>query len=122
MKSHILQCPIFSDERGDLVVFQDQVPFEIKRSYLIHGKKNISRGGHAHKSTFQALSCIHGSMSVSIYDNKFNKNILMPLNNKNDLLILFPEDWHKLIFHSDAVVIVFASEKYDPEDYIYDKR
>jgi len=121
MKSHIVQCPIFSDKRGDLVVFQDKVPFEIKRSYVIQGKKNISRGGHAHKTTFQALSCIHGSMSVGIYDNKLKKDILIPLNSKNDLLILFPEDWHELVFHSDAIVIVFASEIYNPKDYIYDK-
>jgi dTDP-4-dehydrorhamnose 3,5-epimerase-like enzyme len=121
MKSHIVKCPIFSDTRGDLVVFQDQVPFEIKRSYVIHGKKNISRGGHAHKITFQALSCLQGSMSVSIYNKKTKKDILIPLDSNKDLLILFPEDWHKLIFHSDAIVIVFASEIYDEEDYIYDK-
>lgn len=121
MRSHIVQCPVFSDTRGDLVVFQEHIPFQIKRSYVIHGKKNISRGGHAHKVTFQALSCIHGSMSVRIFDNELKRDIDIHLDNKNDLLILFPEDWHELIFHFDAIVLVFASEIYDPEDYIYDK-
>jgi hypothetical protein len=42
--------------------------------------------------------------------------------NKPDLcLILDPEDWHEMLeFSTDAILMVFASEKYQKEDYIYE--
>jgi len=34
---------------------------------------------------------------------------------------LHPEDWHKMYdFSSDAILMVFASEYYDENDYIYE--
>ena len=121
MRSHVVECQNFSDKRGDLVVIQDEIPFKIKRSYIIYGKKDIPRGGHSHKKTIQALVCLEGRVSVSLFDKKLKKEVFVELSTKSDLLILFPEDWHELIFHSDAILMVLASEPFDPEDYVNEK-
>ena len=121
MRSHVVECQNFSDKRGDLVVIQDEIPFKIKRSYIIYGKKDIPRGGHSHKKTIQALVCLEGRVSVSLFDKKLKKEVFVELSTKSDLLILFPEDWHELIFHSDAILMVLASEPFDPQDYVNEK-
>jgi hypothetical protein len=43
------------------------------------------------------------------------------LNNPTLCLILNPEDWHTMYdFSKDAILLVLASEYFDPNDYIND--
>jgi dTDP-4-dehydrorhamnose 3,5-epimerase-like enzyme len=112
----ILDIPKFSDDRGDLFVVENLIPFEIKRFYFIKSKNNKHRGHHRHKKTIQALICLSGKCEIYV-NNNIDKNIYKLDSSK--LLILNPEDWHYMFnFSVDSVLGVFASEFYCAKDYI----
>lgn len=65
----------FEDERGLLVVQESEVPFVIKRTFWIYGKKNELRGGHGHFRTKLALIAITGSIDIDVASKKKSENI-----------------------------------------------
>ncbi len=112
LKSH-------ADERGLLTIVQDELPFEVKRTYYIQNvpSQNIVRGGHRHKTATQGLICIAGS--CEIYNHDGTKEEIFQLDNPGQCLIVEPKDWHTMQkFSGDAILLVFASTKYDVNDYI----
>jgi dTDP-4-dehydrorhamnose 3,5-epimerase-like enzyme len=105
------------DERGHLTVIDHVLPFPILRVYYIYNSSNMPRGGHRHHKTIQGLVCVHGSCRVDWTNGQESESVL--LDNPREILIVFPEDWHCMKdFFSDAVLLVLASEHYDPDDYI----
>ena len=46
------------------------------------------------------------------------KEELYILNDPSECILIEPEDWHSMTFGKNAVLIVFASHKYDKSDYI----
>ncbi len=116
--AHILNLPIFSDERGSLCVIEKILPFDIKRVFYIYGVKE-ARGGHAHKNTKQALVSVVGGCVV--YVNNGQTKTAHLLSNPSEILILESEDWHRMEFSKDCVLLVLASEYYNQEDYIYEE-
>ncbi|HOD41114.1 MAG TPA: FdtA/QdtA family cupin domain-containing protein [Candidatus Wallbacteria bacterium] len=108
-----------SDVRGNLTVIEKILPFDIKRIFYIYGVENpsIKRGGHRHKNTIQALISVAGSCVVDTDDGREKKTYL--LDSPEQCLILEPEDWHIMkAFTKDCVLLVLASEYYNPEDYV----
>lgn len=102
-----------------LTVLQDELPFVIQRVYFIQEvpSEKIVRGGHRHKSAVQALICISGS--CEIYSHNGNKEERFMLDDPSKCLIVDTSDWHTMQgFSKDAVLLVFASTKYDVNDYI----
>jgi len=118
MKNHskILKIPTFEDERGFLTVMENTLPFEIKRIYWIYEADEQIRGGHRHKITKQALVAVSGTVDLKI--NNGNKKTLYILDHPSKCLIVEPEDWHTMYFKNNAVLMVFASHKYDKSDYV----
>ena len=115
----LIQLKSFSDERGNLTVTENQIPFEIKRIFYIYGIDNSVRGGHRHKTTKQAAICLHGSCVVSNNDGKNKEDFL--LDHPKKCLLLETNDWHTMHnFTPDAVLLVLASTPFDPTDYIYE--
>ena len=115
--AELLKLPSFYDERGGLTVLEKTLPFDIKRVYWIYGADGCERGGHRHHLTKQAAVCVHGRCEVLIKNQgSISTHIL---DAPNICMILAPEDWHVLknITH-EAVIMVFASKAYDPQDYI----
>ena len=110
------KIPTFKDERGLLTVIEDSLPFNIKRIYWIYAADNKTRGGHRHKVTRQALLAITGEVTLKI--NNGVKEELYILNDPSECILIEPEDWHSMTFGKNAVLIVFASHKYDKSDYI----
>ena len=110
--------PSFKDERGILCVLENFLPFEVKRTYWINSEKNQIRGGHRHKKTRQALVVVQGNVTISVDDSIHQKkvNLFQP----NQLLIIEPEDWHEIYFNEKSCVLVFASEEYQEQDYIFE--
>ena len=119
MKKHskIIEIPTFEDDRGFLTVMEDILPFDIKRVYWIYGADQQLRGGHRHRITKQALVAVAGTVDLKINDGE--KESLYILDNPSKCIIVEPEDWHTMFFKNDAVLLVFASHKYDKKDYIY---
>lgn len=117
--AHIIELKTFSEQRGNLTVIENEIPFDVKRLFYIYGVDNSVRGGHRHKSTTQAAICIHGSCIVTNNDGIAKTDFL--LDHPKKCLILKPEDWHTMHhFTPDAVLLVLASTQFDPTDYIYE--
>jgi dTDP-4-dehydrorhamnose 3,5-epimerase-like enzyme len=112
--------PTHRDSRGKLTVIDKILPFPIARVYYIHDCGGTTRGGHRHKKTRQALVCMKGSCTVD-WSNGTESGSTR-LVSPGRLLIVEPEDWHLMRdFSEDAILLVLASESYDPNDYIYER-
>ncbi|MEA3174842.1 MAG: hypothetical protein QOF42_2253 [Gammaproteobacteria bacterium] len=116
----IYQFPWVRDPRGDLTVgqFESEFPFLPKRYFIISGVPSDQiRGEHAHKQCHQFLICAYGQCSVTVDDGTTCLEVL--LDKPSVGIYLPPMIWGKQWQYSaDAALLVFASEPYDPSDYI----
>jgi UDP-2-acetamido-3-amino-2,3-dideoxy-glucuronate N-acetyltransferase len=114
------ELPSIDDMRGSLSVgeFDRSVPFFPKRYFLVFDVSSREiRGGHAHRACHQFLICVKGNCTVVADDGKRRQEFL--LDRPNLGLYLPSMIWGILYkFSSDAVLLGFASEYYDPSDYI----
>jgi dTDP-4-dehydrorhamnose 3,5-epimerase-like enzyme len=118
--AYILNLKTFTDKRGNLTVIEKVIPFDVKRIFYIYGVDDSIRGGHRHIKTIQAAICLRGSCLIYNDDNQVQHDF--NLNSPDQCLILEPQDWHQMYqFTEDAILMVLASEYFDPDDYIYDK-
>jgi dTDP-4-dehydrorhamnose 3,5-epimerase-like enzyme len=117
--AHIVDLTTFTDKRGNLTVIENVLPFQIKRVFYIYGVDDSVRGGHRHNKTIQAATCIQGE--CKIFNNNGTRKEKFHLDSPSKCLILEPEDWHKMYdFSKDAILMVFASENYNENDYIFE--
>ena len=119
--AYVLNLKTISDHRGHLTVIEREIPFEIKRVFYIYGvhAESITRGGHCHHRTTHAAVCVSGSCKVYVNDGEKEETFL--LDSPEKCLILDCQDWHTMFsFTADAVLVVLASEYYDPDEYIYE--
>ena len=109
----------FTDARGNLTVLEKVIPFDVKRIFYIYGVDSSTRGGHRHHKTIQAAICLKGA--CTIYCNDSEKEAVFELNAPHQCVVLEPRDWHTMYhFSSDAILMVLASEYFDPSDYIFE--
>ena len=115
----IIDLKTFTDKRGNLIVIENALPFQIKRVFYIYGVDNSVRGGHRHHKTVQAAVCIKGE--CKIFNNDNERKEVFHLNQPSRCLILEPKDWRKMYeFSEDVILMVFASENYNENDYIFE--
>lgn len=115
----LINLTTFTDKRGNLTVIEKVLPFEIKRIFYIYGVDSSRRGGHRHHKTYQAAICLKGSCIVSNNDGLRKETFV--LDSPAKCLLLEPQDWHQMHgFTSDSILMVVASEYFDPDDYIYE--
>lgn len=111
---------LVADIRGDLVVgeFKNELPFEPKRYFLVFGVPSVkTRGEHAHRACHQFLTCVKGSCAVVVDDGVKRAEVLLDSPDKG--IYLPPMVWGiQYKYSADAVLLTFASELYDPTDYI----
>jgi len=116
------RLPVFADLRGSLSVgeFPQQVPFLPKRYFVcfdVPGKD--VRGEHAHRRCQQFLVCLRGSLSVVVDDGRSSEEIV--LDRPSIGLYVPPMTWAvQYQYSADGLLLVFASDLYDPADYIRD--
>lgn len=110
------------DLRGTLTAgeFQRQIPFQTRRYFIVSDVPGREvRGEHAHRTCEQFLVCIRGSVSVVVDDGSAAEEI--ELNHPNQGLYVPPMIWAVQYKYSpDAMLLVFASDYYDAEDYVRD--
>ncbi len=110
------------DMRGNLLVgeFGRELPFVPARFFTIFDVPGARvRGEHAHRRCQQFLVCLKGSCAIVVEDRQSREEI--PLDSPDFGAYLPPMIWTTLYkFSPDAVLLVFASAYYDPEDYIRD--
>jgi UDP-2-acetamido-3-amino-2,3-dideoxy-glucuronate N-acetyltransferase len=114
------QMPHFSDMRGALAVgdFERDLPFEPKRYFAVFDvPSQETRGEHAHRRCHQFLICVHGSVRVLTDDGVHREEFT--LDSPSIGIHLPPMIWGTQYRYSrDAVLLVFASEAYDTDDYV----
>lgn len=117
----LLNFPLVKDD-AELIFCQSplHVPFTIQRVYFIKNIKPGSiRGKHAHKKTKQILICLRGSVKVLLDNGKTQKTFT--LTNANQGIFLDKLVWHEMFdFQDNPILLVLASKKYMPSDYIRD--
>ena len=116
------ELPYIEDMRGSLTVgeFDRSIPFSPKRYFLVFDVPSREvRGEHAHRTCNQFLICVKGSCMVVADDGKLRREFFM---DRPNLGVYLPAmTWGTQYRYSrDAVLLVFASEYYDPNDYIRD--
>ena len=123
----IEKCKLISfepkgDERGQLVIIEgnQHIPFEIKRVFYIYGSdRDVVRGRHANYNSEFVLINVSGSSKVKVDDGK--KQQVYDLDRPNIGVYIPKMVWKDMYdFSEDSVLLVLASEHYDPEEYIRD--
>jgi acetyltransferase-like isoleucine patch superfamily enzyme/dTDP-4-dehydrorhamnose 3,5-epimerase-like enzyme len=111
---------LVNDLRGDLsfAEFQRVVPFAVKRYFIVFNVPTTEvRGEHAHRTCHQFFIATHGQVSVVADDGAEREEFLLDRPDRG--LHLPPMVWGiQYRYSADAVLLVFASEYYDPADYI----
>jgi UDP-2-acetamido-3-amino-2,3-dideoxy-glucuronate N-acetyltransferase len=118
----LYRLPLFQDHRGNLTVAElgtvlPFVPMRYFITYAVPGQ-NI-RGEHAHRECFQFLTCVHGSCRVRVDDGSRSDEFL--LDDPTLGVLVPPMTWAAEFGHSaESVLLVLASHRYDPGDYLRD--
>jgi dTDP-4-dehydrorhamnose 3,5-epimerase-like enzyme len=109
-----------ADIRGSLSVgeFERTVPFKSERYFLVYDVPTAeTRGEHAHRVCHQFLVAVKGSVHVVADDGKNREEFVLDRPNRG--LYLPPMTWGiQYRYSQDAVLMVFASHRYDAADYI----
>jgi len=116
------KLPRFTDIRGALSVgeFSKDLPFLPKRYFLVFDvPTQETRGEHAHRICHQFLICVRGSVRVLADDGTTRQEFT--LDSPSLGIHLPPMTWGTQYKYShDAMLLVFASEEYDHNEYIRD--
>ena len=119
--AHLLNLTTFTDQRGSLTVIEKVIPFTIQRVFYIYGVDDSKRGYHRHKKTIQAAIVLQGRCrimskgGIGLSVEEYN------MDQPSKCLIINPEDFHWMDnFSKDCILMVFASELFEVEDYIYE--
>lgn len=114
------RLPAFADMRGTLSVaeFEHDLPFVPKRHFVVYNvPSRETRGEHAHRRCHQFLVCVHGSVRVLADDGTHRQEFLLSAPDQG--IHLPPMTWGtQYRYSADAVLLVFASEGYDSDEYI----
>lgn len=107
--------------RGTLSPFEfEQLPFPPRRVFIIRDvPRGTIRGGHAHRRGMQIIVCIHGRIEAAMrYDGESVSVTLVP---GAPAVFFGPRVWCQQTYVEDgSILLVLASEPYDPNSYIPD--
>lgn len=118
---HVERFAEFSDLRGKLTAGElpgAGIPFEPRRWFLVYDVPSREvRGEHAHRTCHQFLVCVSGQVNVAIDDGANRGEVV--LDSPTTGLYVPPRVWASQYgYGDDTVLLVFASDAYDPSDYI----
>jgi acetyltransferase-like isoleucine patch superfamily enzyme/dTDP-4-dehydrorhamnose 3,5-epimerase-like enzyme len=119
----LIDLPVIEDLRGRLTFaeYGGRMPFEPKRFFLVYDVPTREvRGEHAHKALEQFLVCVQGSV-VALVDDGDGNRAQVKLDSPARGLHIPAGVWGaQYQYTQDAVLLVFASDVYDADDYIRD--
>ncbi|SNR87729.1 Serine acetyltransferase [Geodermatophilus saharensis] len=119
---NVLRITRADDLRGSLVAadFDQDLPFVPRRFFTVFGVPSSDvRGAHAHRRCHQLLVCVQGSINA-VVDNGVQRQEFV-LDRPDVGLHMEPMTWGtQYRYSADAVLLVLASDPYDPDDYIRD--
>jgi UDP-2-acetamido-3-amino-2,3-dideoxy-glucuronate N-acetyltransferase len=110
------------DLRGSLSVLEvgSGLPFVPQRYFVVSNVPSRQvRGEHAHLRCQQLLTCVNGECRLLVDDGARRQEIR--LTSPEQAVYVPPMIWGvQFDFSADAVLLVLASDLYDPSDYIRD--
>ena len=110
------------DMRGRIAIAEtdQELPFVPRRVFMVHNVPSTEvRGEHAHRRCEQFLVCAAGRVMVQVDDGTARAEY--ELSSPNVGLYVPPMVWAaQYQYTDDAVLVVLASDPYDPDDYIRD--
>lgn len=117
----IVSVPTVGQRAGNISIIDNAkstLPFETKRVFYLYDiPGGESRGAHAHKECHQFLIAASGAFEVLLDDASVVRQI--HLNRPYIGLHIPPGIWAQEInFSSGGICLVFASHKFDADDYI----
>ena len=116
------RLPIITDLRGNLSVGEigKGLPFAPRRYFVIFDVPSREvRGEHAHRALHQFFVCLKGDCSLVVDNGEQRAEFL--LNSPSIGVHVEPMIWGtQYNFSGDALLLVLASDEYDPDDYIRD--
>ena len=110
--------PLHDTRDSSLSVYHSlqEVPFNIKRVFVIHTRKFCDRGFHAHKECNQLLVCLQGRVIVTVDDGSQKKEFV--LENASEGLLIPSSLWAEQIYEASSILMVLTDQPYDEKDYI----
>lgn len=114
--------PIITDLRGSISVGEigKNLPFDPRRFFVLFNVPGREvRGEHAHRACHQFLVCVKGQVTLLVDDGTAREQVL--LDSPAIGVHIPPMIWAaQYAYSEDAVLLVLASDVYDPDDYIRD--
>lgn len=114
------QLPVITDLRGSITVgeIESHLPFAPQRYFVVFNVPGKEvRGEHAHKQCHQFLVCLRGHVAVMVDNGKTREEVA--LSTPAYGIHVPPMIWAvQYKYSEDAMLLVLASQKYDPDDYI----
>ncbi len=110
----------FKKKSGTLIPFslKKDIPFDVKRIFIVYGNKNFTRAKHAHKKCSQFILPIHGKIELYCENKsiKFKKKLDYK---KKEAYLMKPLTWCRIKFLTNySILMVFCDKEYDYKDYI----
>jgi hypothetical protein len=118
----IIQLPKIVDPRGNLSFFENdnQIPFDIKRTYWIYDVPGGEiRGSHAFKESQELIIALSGSFDLVLHDGE--KEVKFSLNRSYFGLYIPSLVWRRVEnFSTNSLALIVSSRPYNNNDYIRD--
>jgi len=118
----LIDLPKILDKRGNLSFFENnnQIPFEIKRTYWIYDVPGgETRGSHAFKEQQEFIIALSGSFDVVLNDGKEERTYSM--NRSYYGLYIPPMMWRKIDnFSTNSLALIVSDRAFAETDYIRD--
>jgi dTDP-4-dehydrorhamnose 3,5-epimerase-like enzyme len=114
-----MPCRACADARGTLLPFPfDTMAFAPTRVFAVtRVPAGTVRGGHAHRSGHQWLVCLNGSIELLMRCHGEEATVLM--DSERFGMLLGPGVWCQQKYRVEgSVLLVLASEPYDPASYV----
>ena len=111
-----------TDSRGNLTFVEGgrHIPFRIARAFWLYEVPGGQmRGGHAYRQLEEVFIVLSGSVSVTVDDGTAKRRTFL---NRSYVGLYVPAMiWRQLEdFSTNAVCLILASRRFEPEDYVYD--
>ena len=118
----IINLPKIVDKRGNLSFFENenQIPFEIARTYWIYDVPGGElRGSHAFKEQQEFIIALSGSFDVVLHDGEEEQRFVL---NRSYYGLYVPKMyWRKIEnFSTNSLALIVSDKSYDEGDYIRD--
>lgn len=114
------RMPLIEDMRGNLIAAEvgRTLPFVPERYFIVLDVPSAEvRGEHAHRTCHQFLVCVRGIVNVVVDDGQQREEFRLDTPELG--LHVPPGVWATQYgYSSDGALLVFASHRYDPADYI----